>query len=70
MKHVTTDQAAALLEVPASVISKWRHRGKIVPVGMLAGRGRGGQVPLYRLDELRPLAEAYRARHARGDGDG
>jgi hypothetical protein len=69
VKQVTTAQAAALLDVPAGRIARWKYDGKIVPVGMLHGRGRGGQVPLYRLDELRPLADAYHARHARGDGD-
>lgn len=69
MKQVTTEQAAAILDVPADLIAKWKHRGKVVPVGMLQGRGRGGRAPLYRLDELRPLAEAYHARHARGGRD-
>lgn len=61
---VTTEQAAFLLVVPPGVIAKWKHRGRITPVGLLRGRGvRGGQgVPLYRLEELRPLAAAYHAR--------
>lgn len=70
VKQVTTEQAAAILDVPADRIARWKYDGKVVPVGMLRGRGRGGQVPLYRLDELRPLADAYHARHARGGEDG
>lgn len=69
MRQVTTSEAAELLDVPADLIAKWKHRGKVVPVGMLAGQGRGGQAPLYRLDELRPLADRYHATR-RKDGDG
>lgn len=61
MKHVTTEQAAELLDVPAVVISMWKYRGKITPIGVLHGRGRRGQVPIYRLEELKPLAERYHA---------
>ncbi len=61
MRHVTTTQAAEILGIPAALISKWKHRGKVMPVGMLHGQGRGGQAPLYRLDELQPLAAQYLA---------
>ncbi|HWJ09061.1 MAG TPA: hypothetical protein VNS46_06760 [Nocardioides sp.] len=68
MKHVTTAEAADLLDVPADRIARWKYDGKIVPVGILRGRGRGGQVPIYRLEELRPLAERYHAtRRQRAD---
>ena len=62
---VTTEEASEILIVPAGAIAKWKHRGKITPVGLLRDRGvRGGQgAPLYRLDELRPLATAYHHRH-------
>jgi phage terminase Nu1 subunit (DNA packaging protein) len=69
MKQVTTDQAAELLDVPADLISKWKHRGKVTPVGMLQGRGRGGRVPVYRLDELRPLADRYHATRRGAGGE-
>lgn len=61
---VTTNQAAEILGVPASTISKWKHRELITPDGLLRGRGRGGTVPLYRLDLLRPLAESYHRRRS------
>lgn len=61
---VDTQQAAALLEVPAARISAWKHRGLITPARMLIGRGRGGKVPVYYLDELRPLADGYHRRQS------
>lgn len=67
-RHVTTREAAALLDVPADLISKWKYRGRVAPVGMLKGPGRGGHVPVYRLDELRPLAARYHAERRRSSG--
>lgn len=60
---VTTEQAAAELDIPATLIAQWKHRERIVPVGYV--RGRGHDAPLYLIEELRPLAEAYKARQAR-----
>lgn len=52
----TTEQAAAELGVPAGTISSWRARGRVNPVDWIPGRGRGGVVPLYDLEDLRRLA--------------
>lgn len=62
---VTTEQAAALLNVKASTIASWKHRRKVTPAGILRGRGRGGGVPLYKLEELQPLAAAHHERATR-----
>lgn len=59
---VTTEQAAQLLNVDAAAIRMWRSRGKVMPAQVVDGRGRKRLSPLYRLDDLRPLAEAYHAR--------
>ena len=58
----TTQQAARRLGVPANVISKWKQRGKIYPAGYL--HGRGPDAPLYLLEELIPLANAWAKRSA------
>lgn len=58
----TTEQAAVVLEVPASLIRIWRHRGKAMPAGMVPAAVPGGLQPLYKLAELEPLAAAYHAR--------
>lgn len=58
----TTEEAAAALDVPASLIRVWRHRGKAMPAGLLRGAVPGGLRPMWRLEELRPLAEEYRRR--------
>lgn len=61
----TTRDAAAELDVPGARIRRWRHDGKVEIADSVraVGRGnRGGREPLYRLDDLRPLAEAYHAR--------
>jgi len=55
------EQAGAVLGVPARRIRVWAREGKIEPAGMVKARVRGGQQALYRLDEIRPLAEAYLA---------
>lgn len=69
---LTTADAARELGVEERVIRVWKARGKVVPAGLVRGRGRGGLVPLYRLEELRPLAEEYleRAATRRKDTDG
>jgi hypothetical protein len=59
--EVTTREAAVLLDIPETVIAQWKHRGRVTPAGLLRGQGRGGLAPLYRLDELRPLAAQYHA---------
>lgn len=64
---VTTSDAAALLDVPRNLISLWRHRELVTPVGLIPGRGRGA--PLYDLTELRPLADRYHARRAAASMD-
>lgn len=61
----TTEEAAQELTVPADLIAKWKHRKRVTPAGLVPGRGRGGLVPTYRLEDLRPLAESYRERLAR-----
>ena len=60
----TTEEAARRLGVPANTVAKWKQRGLVVPAGYLRGRGHG--VPLYYLEDLMPLAKAWRprARHA------
>lgn len=58
----TTEEAAHRLGVPANTISKWKQRGRVVPAGYV--RGRGHEAPLYLLDELLPLARAWRRRGA------
>lgn len=60
---VTGREAAELLDVPAKRVAKWIEDGKVRPVGLLPGRSRGGRgVPTFRLDDFRPLADAYHAR--------
>lgn len=56
-------EAAEKLGVPRAAIDMWRHRGHVVPVGLISGRGR--PTPLYYIEELEPLAAAYRERVAR-----
>lgn len=46
------------------MIWDWKARGKVTPAGLVRGRGRGGLVPLYRLEDLRPLAVEYLQRAA------
>lgn len=66
-RHITTTEAAEALDVPASTIAMWKSRGRIAPVGLIRGPGRGGLVPLYRLEELQPLAAAYHQRRAEAE---
>lgn len=62
---VETAAAAEHFGIRPDLISKWKHEKRVTPAGMIPGRGRGGLVPLYRLDDLEPHVEAYRARLAR-----
>lgn len=58
----TTDEAAAELDVKASLIRVWRHRGRAMPSGAVPAPVPGGLSPLWSLAELRPLADAYHRR--------
>lgn len=59
-----TAEAAAELGVPAHAIAVWRNRKKIIEADSIPGPGRRGRVPLWDLEDLRPLAEAYHRRVA------
>lgn len=60
---VTGRVAAELLDVPPKRVAKWIEDQKVMPVGLLPGRSRGGKgVPTFRLDDFRALADAYHAR--------
>lgn len=64
---VTSKDAAILLGVPPKRVAVWVERGRVMPVGLLPGRSRGGKgVPLFNLEDFTPLAEAYHARHDQG----
>lgn len=67
---MTADEAAELLGVPVSVIWSWRTRQRVTPIELIRGKGRAGLVPVYDLEDLRPLAEAYRPRPRHADADG
>lgn len=56
-----TDQAAEALGVPAAVIRKWRHLGKVMPAGVMPAAVPGGLKPMWKLCELEDLAARYRA---------
>lgn len=66
-ERVTPAEAEKRLGVPANVIAQWKRRRRITAVGLIPGPGRGGKVPLYRLAELQPLADAYHERTGRKD---
>lgn len=60
---VTGRQAAEQLGVPAKRVAVWIEQGKVLPIGLIRGRSRGGRgVPTFRLDDFRELAAAYHAR--------
>ena len=61
----STEEAAELLGVPSSAIRNWKTRKRVTPAGLVRGRGRGGLVPTYRLEDLRAHAEAYKERVTR-----
>lgn len=58
----TTEDAAAELNVKSGTIRSWKSLGKVTPRDWIPGRGRGGVVPLYSLEDLRPLAARYAPR--------
>lgn len=58
----TTEQAALALEVPAQRIRAWKANGAAAPAGFLRASVPTGLQPLWRLEELEPLAEGYHAR--------
>lgn len=61
----TIEQASQALNVPAATISMWKKRELVMPADYLPEKVRAGkQRPLFRLDELRPRAEAYHRRVA------
>lgn len=62
---VDTEMGARILDVPAGVIRVWRARRRVVPAQITRGRGPHRGTPLYLLDELRPLADAYHQRTTR-----
>ncbi len=55
-------EAAELLDVPVSVIRSWKARRRVTPVGYRRPTRQGRPSPLFHLEELRPLAQTYRAR--------
>jgi len=54
-----TRSAARELGVPPHAIAVWRNRRKVTEADSIPGPGRSGRVPLWDLEDLRPLAEAY-----------
>lgn len=62
---VTGREAADLLGVPRKRVAVWIQHERVKPFGLIPGRSRGGHgVPVFNLDDFRPLADAY---HARSD---
>jgi hypothetical protein len=62
---LTTRELADTLGVPANLVRSWASRRKITPAAYALGVGSGpSSVPLYRLSEVRPIAERYKPRHA------
>lgn len=59
-----TREVAAAAGVPEAMVRLWKTRRQLTPAGLVPGRGRGGRAPLYRLSDVRPLADAYLARRA------
>lgn len=58
----STDEAADALGVKSGTIRSWKSRGLVSPRQWIPGRGRGGVVPLYALDDLRALVDVYAPR--------
>lgn len=66
----SAEQAAVALDVPAATVRRWIRQGLAAHDDVLPSRGRAGQLKLYRLAELEPLADAYHARRTtRAGGD-
>lgn len=57
-----TEQAARALGVPPQRIRAWKANGAAHPAGVMRAGVPGGLKPLWRLEELEHLAEAYHAR--------
>lgn len=57
-----TQHAAQELGIPPGLIHKWKHKKLITEADSIPGTSRSGLVPLYDLEDLRPLADAYKAR--------
>lgn len=66
---VDSKEAAEALGVPASIIYMWKSRHQVTEADSIPGRGRSGRTPLYRLADLEPLADEYKARRATRRGD-
>lgn len=58
----STSQAAEVLDVPPATIRRWHREHKVEEQGRVPSRGRRGSEPLWRLQELQPMADAYHAR--------
>lgn len=67
---VDAGQAAALLGVPRGRIYAWKNSGDVTPAGLVPGTSRSGMVPMFKLDELQPLAERYHANRPGIDRNG
>lgn len=64
-RHTVDAQAAAeLFNIPAARIHEWKNRKRITEVDSIPGRSSTRRVPLYDVDELRPLVAEYKARLA------
>lgn len=64
LRRYTAPEAAKRLNIPSARIAEWKARGKVNPVGYVPGVGVTRRQPLYRLEDLQPLADAYHARQA------
>ncbi|GAA1790418.1 hypothetical protein GCM10009795_040140 [Nocardioides hankookensis] len=63
--HIVDAQAAAeLFNIPAAQVHKWKHRKQLTEVDSIPGRSRNKRVPLFDVDEIRPLVAQYKARVA------
>lgn len=61
-RRYTTEEAAEQLGVPRTAIADWKYHGRVMPVGIIPGRGR--PAPVYLLEELQPLADQWHKRVA------
>ena len=56
----TTTEAAQALHVRATTIRSWYLRGRVQERDLVRGRGRHGVVPVFDIEDLRPLANLLR----------